>query len=138
MKILFIVPHDRNSTVRSSAQTKFHSRFYLSNKSFNCPLAIPTLVSLTPPEHEVSVVDENIDAINYDMDVDLVGIYVLTRLAKRAYAIADRFRQKGVKVVWGGVHPSMCTEEALEHSDAVVIGEAEHVWHKLLRDAQAC
>ena len=136
MKVVFIVPHNANCTKGSIEDGKYISWFYFSNKSLAYPLAIPTLIALTPPEHEVRVVDENISAIDYNMDVDLVGISVMTGFVKRAYGIADRFQQKGVKVVLGGIHASMCPEEALEHSDAVVIGEAEHVWHKLLMDAE--
>jgi radical SAM superfamily enzyme YgiQ (UPF0313 family) len=91
---------------------------------------------LTPPEHEVRVFDENIEDIDYSWGAELVGISVRTMFAKRAYAIADNFRKKGVRTVLGGIHPSMCTEEALQHSDTVVVGEAEDVWKTLLHDAQ--
>ena len=73
------------------------------------------------------------DDIN--QDVDLVGITVLTELASRAYRIADAYRQKGVKVVMGGIHPTVLPDEALEHADAVVVGEAEGVWPRLVSDA---
>ncbi len=70
-----------------------------------------------------------------NQDVDLVGITVLTELALRAYQIADTYRRKGVKVVMGGIHPTVLPEEALEHADAVVVGEAEGVWPQLVADA---
>jgi len=57
--------------------------------------------------------------------------------AMRAYHIANKYRQRGIKTVLGGIHPSMCNNEALQFCDAVVIGEAEGVWQNLLRDAQA-
>ncbi|GAH48074.1 unnamed protein product, partial [marine sediment metagenome] len=95
------------------------------------------LISLTRSEHQIRVFDENIEEIDYDWDADLVGISVRTMFAKRAYNISETYRKRGVKTVLGGIHPSMCTEEALQHCDSVVVGEAEHVWHTLLQDAQA-
>ena len=70
-----------------------------------------------------------------NQDVDLVGITVLTELALRAYHIGDTYRRKGVKVVMGGIHPTVLPDEALEHADAVVVGEAEGVWPRLVSDA---
>jgi len=57
--------------------------------------------------------------------------------ARRAYALADDFRQHGVKTVLGGIHPSMCPDEALQHCDSIVVGEAEKVWGAVLDDAEA-
>ncbi len=99
-------------------------------------LAIPTLTSLTPHGHALKVFDENIEDIDYGWKPDLVGISVRTMHAKRAYEISDNFRKGGARTVLGGIHPSMCPEEAILYCDAVVIGEAEKVWPKLLGDAQ--
>jgi radical SAM superfamily enzyme YgiQ (UPF0313 family) len=66
---------------------------------------------------------------------DLVGITAFTSQAPRAYEIAARFRQLGVPVVMGGIHATMCVDEALPRVDAVVTGEAEAVWPKVLDDA---
>jgi radical SAM superfamily enzyme YgiQ (UPF0313 family) len=68
---------------------------------------------------------------------DLVGISVWTMLAPQAYQLADRYRQLGVPVVLGGVHPSMLPGEALRHADAVVVGEAESILGRVLSDALA-
>src|SRR5262249_52667896 len=67
-------------------------------------------------------------------DVDLVGISVDSKTARRAYAIATAYRRRGVKVVMGGIHPTACPEEALQYADAVVVREAEDAWPKLLED----
>ncbi len=105
--------------------------------SFKFPsLSLVTLAACTPPEIEVSITDENVEQIDFDDPVDLVGITVMTPLAVRAYEIADRFREKDVRVVLGGFHPTWMTEEALLHSDAVVVGEAEQCWGQLLKDMQ--
>jgi radical SAM superfamily enzyme YgiQ (UPF0313 family) len=55
-------------------------------------------------------------------------------VAPRAYQIAEEFKKRGIPVVMGGVHASMLPEEALQHVDAVVIGEAEEVWPELIED----
>ncbi len=84
--------------------------------------------------YEVVLTDENIEEIDFDLDADLVGISAMTSYVNRGYEIADRFRAKGVPVVMGGVHPSFMPKEALQHADAVVIGEVELVIDKLLDD----
>jgi len=73
----------------------------------------------------------------YLKDVDLVGITALTSTAHRAYEIADAFRAMGKKVVLGGIHPSIMPEEAGQHADAVVIGEAEGIWPAVIDDFKA-
>ena len=97
-------------------------------------LNLATLAGLTPQEYEVAIEDENIEDINYDDDTDIAAITAMTPLAPRAYGIADRFREKGKKVVLGGFHATWMPEEAIQHADAVVQGEAEGVWPKVLDD----
>jgi hypothetical protein len=96
---------------------------------------LPFLAALTRAEHSVKIVDETFAPDDVDEEVDLVGITVMTDLARRAYQIADTYRQHGVKVVMASIHPTVLPHEALEHADAVVIGEAEEVCPKLLSDA---
>jgi len=96
---------------------------------------LPLLAALTPPGHTMTLVDEAFAPDDVNQDVDLVGITVMTDLVPRAYQVADAYRQKGVKVVMGGIHPTVLPDEALEHADAVVVGEAEGVWPRLLSDA---
>jgi len=99
-------------------------------------LTLPLMAALTPSGHEILVVDENVEPIDFEADVDLVAITALTPTAPRAYEIADEFRRRGRKVVLGGVHPSLMADEAAEHADAVVHGEAEEIWPRLLEDLQ--
>jgi len=73
---------------------------------------------------------------DYEEEYDLIGISSLTDQAKIAFQIADTFMERGRKVVMGGIHPTMFPDQAAEHCDAVVIGEAEMLWPKVLRDAQ--
>ena len=98
------------------------------------PLGLATVAALTPPEIEVSLTDENVAVIDFQKEIDLVGITAMTATAHRAYEIADKFRAVGVKVILGGAHPSAIPEEALQHADAVVIGEAEGIWPNLIND----
>ncbi len=99
------------------------------------PMSLLTIAALTPPQHSVSITDENIAEIDFDKDVDLVGISAMTASAPRAYEVAKRFRERGVKVVLGGIHPSLMPEEASQFADAVAIGEAEGIWGHILYDA---
>jgi len=102
------------------------------------PLGLLVLAGLTPPEWEITVIDENVRAADYAAmpRPDLVGITAFTSQASRAYEVARQFRRRGVSVVMGGIHATMCTEEALRHVDSVVTGEAESVWATALEDAR--
>ncbi len=101
------------------------------------PLALGVLSALTPEDWEQALVDDRMEEIGYDQHADLVAISVETYSARRAFQIADEFRKRGRKVVMGGYHPTLCTDQTLQHADAVCVGRAEGVWAKLLADAQA-
>jgi radical SAM superfamily enzyme YgiQ (UPF0313 family) len=102
------------------------------------PLSLMVLAGLTPPEWEISIVDENLGAPDYPVmpRPDLVGITAFTSQANRAYEVATHFRRLGVPVVMGGIHATMCLDEVMEHVDAVVTGEAEGIWPEVLEDAR--
>jgi radical SAM superfamily enzyme YgiQ (UPF0313 family) len=121
MRIKLIAPHD--GSLFSSADTFKIRR-----------LNLPLLAALTPAEHTVTIVDEAFAPDDSNGDFDLVGITVMTDLARRAYRIADAYRRRGVKVVLGGIHPTVLPGEGLQHADTVVVGEAETVWPQLLSD----
>ncbi|MCR4419741.1 MAG: radical SAM protein [Clostridia bacterium] len=98
-------------------------------------LSLPLLAALTPGEHRVRIVDERLEEIPWDEPWDLAGITVMTATAPRAYELARSLRDRRVKVVLGGSHPTALPEEAAQHADSVVIGEAEGLWEELLQDA---
>jgi radical SAM superfamily enzyme YgiQ (UPF0313 family) len=102
------------------------------------PLSLMVLAGMTSPEWEVTIVDENLGASNYPAmpPPDLVGITAFTSQANRAYEVAAHFRRLGVPVVMGGIHATMCLDEAMERVDSVVTGEAESVWPQVLEDAR--
>ena len=97
-------------------------------------LGLLRVAALTPPDWEVTIVDEKIEPLDLNQPADLVGITTMTTTVRRGYEIADHFRQRGVKVVMGGMHASCLPEEALQHCDTVVVGEAEILWPVLLSD----
>jgi radical SAM superfamily enzyme YgiQ (UPF0313 family) len=103
------------------------------------PLGLLVVAGLTPPEWQITVLDENLGLRNYAAmpRPDLAGITAFTSQASRAYEIAAEFRSYGVRVVMGGMHATMCRQEALQHVDSVVTGEAEGVWASVLRDVRS-
>jgi radical SAM superfamily enzyme YgiQ (UPF0313 family) len=102
------------------------------------PLSLMVLAGLTPPEWEITLLDENHGVPDYAaMPLpDLVGITAFTSQANRAYEVAAHFRSMGVPVVMGGIHATMCVDEAAARVDTVVTGEAEGVWARVLDDAR--
>lgn len=108
---------------------------HLTGKGYGGPpLALPTIAALTPPDIEVSITDENVEPIDFDEEVDIVGITCNISSAPRAYEVADLFRQRKVLVVLGGIFVSTLPEQAAKHADAVVIGEAESIWLEVIND----
>ena len=97
-------------------------------------LSLHILASLTPNDVDITVVDEEIREIDFSLDFDLVGISCMTATANRTYQLSDMFRKRGSKVVLGGIHPTILPQEAIEHADAVVIGEAEGCWADVIND----
>ena len=121
-KLLLINPVN---TARSGFSVNRSSRFP--------PLGLGVVAALTSPEWDVQLLDENFAPFEY-RDTDLVGITAFTSAANRAYEIAAVYRAKGIPVVMGGIHASMCPDEAEQFVDSVVIGEAESVWAQVLTD----
>lgn len=97
-------------------------------------IGLITVAALTPPDVEVRVIDESVEEIRLDGRPDLIGIAVQAPTAPYVYELSASYRKKGIPVVLGGVHVSLNPEEALSHADAVVIGEAEMSWPRLLQD----
>ncbi|CAN5618226.1 radical SAM protein [soil metagenome] len=100
------------------------------------PLPAATLAGLTPADIELRFYDDRMEVVPFDEATDLVAISVETYTAKRAYQIASEYRRRGVPVVMGGFHASLCPDEVSRHAEAVVIGEAEKLWPQVLDDAR--
>jgi radical SAM superfamily enzyme YgiQ (UPF0313 family) len=104
-------------------------------------LAMATLAALTPDDVELSLRDDivrKIDPIkDIDGNADLAAITASTKTAVRAYELAAAYRERGVPVVMGGIHPTAMPDEVLLRADAVVIGEAEGLWEQVIADVRA-
>ena len=91
-----------------------------------------------PANVETKIIDEEVEPIDFETNADLIGISFMTYNAPRAYEIADRFRrEKGKPVIFGGYHPTFMPEEAIQHADAVCIGEAEGNVPRMMEDFAA-
>src|ERR1700741_885904 len=107
------------------------------------------LQALTPPQHEVVLIDANArpmtddEIVQFvrDQKIELVGIGAMTRMAEKAYRVADAIRLTGVPVVMGGPHVTEVPDEALgrdggpRHADAIALGEADETWPQIVEDA---
>lgn len=107
------------------------------------PIAPPVLEYLAGltnkyhPDIEIELIDANRERFDADsIETDLIGFTVLTPQSTWVYRVCDRLRKRGIRIVLGGMHVTVLPEEAKEHADAVVIGEAEGVWSELLNDAK--
>lgn len=103
-------------------------------------LGLGVLAAATPPEHEIIYTDDVVRPFDVARDVkpvDLVGISIDSKNARRGYEIAGAYRKRGVTVVLGGLHATAVPEEAIEHADSVVVGEADDLWPELVSDFSA-
>jgi len=145
MKILLIRPRMSEGDRASRGGPAWNASRYILRKTSGIklgecnltpPLALMTVAALTPPGFDVAIADDIVEEIDFDADVDLVGITTLTASVYRAYEIADQFMARGVKVVLGGVHATLLPDEAAGHADTVVVGQAEGVWPQVCIDAK--
>lgn len=131
MKILLVFPK-----IEHGAST-FKDKDSWESILFGYPIiTLPHLAGITPKKHVVKIVNENYDTLNFDEDVDLVGITCYTMTAPRVYEIADEFRRRGKPVVLGGYHPTAMPDEASKHADSIVLGMAEASWPRLIEDVE--
>jgi radical SAM superfamily enzyme YgiQ (UPF0313 family) len=103
---------------------------------FHLPPHGPVVFAAALPEYvDIDFVDENLQDIDFDEQVDLVGIsMMLTVQVKRGWEIADQYRKKGVKVIFGGISTMLHAEETMKHADSVFLGEAESRMEQVLDD----
>lgn len=114
------------------------NRFFAENKNvptfFHPNLALLTIAALTPEEFEIELIDERVKKLTFEEDFDIVGISMITFQALRGYEVAKKFKERGIYTVLGGIHPTVCSDEASVHCDTLIIGEAENTWPQFLHD----
>lgn len=93
---------------------------------------MPYLAALTPPHWTVEHVDEEVTAVDFSQDIDLVGITFHTPSTNHVYEMAARFRKRGIPVVLGGPHVALMPDEAARHADVIFVGEAELLWPQFI------
>ncbi len=121
-------------TLINPSMGRIKGRKYIKTWSME-PINLGVIAALTPKDIDIHFQDERFEGITYE-DSDLVGISVETYTARRAYDIADKFRAKGIPVILGGIHTTLIPDEAKEHADSVVIGDAEPVWEMIIEDVK--
>ncbi|AGF76716.1 Fe-S oxidoreductase [Desulfocapsa sulfexigens DSM 10523] len=121
MKFKLIYP----KWAKLSRQTEFH-----------LPPHGPVVFAATLPDYvDIDFVDENLEEIDFDEEVDMVGIsMMLTVQVKRGWEIGDTFRKKGIKVIFGGIATMLHAEETMKHADSVFLGEAESRMEQVMAD----
>lgn len=104
--------------------------------TFNLPPHGPVVMAASLPEDvEVSFTDENVEELNFDEAVDFVGIsMMLTVQIKRGYEIAKIYRDKGIKVIFGGISTMLHAEETMLHADSIFLGESEGRMEEVMND----
>ena len=131
MKILLVFPRIEHGVTTYSDKGSWTSIL------FGYPvITLPHIAAITPKQHEVKIVNENYEMLDFDQECDLVGITCYTMTAPRVYEIADEFRRRGKKVVLGGYHPTAMPEEAIQHADSLVLSWAEKTWSQVIDDTQ--
>ena len=125
MKITFIKP---NIGRREHSLYVDHGRME--------PLMLAVLAGMTPPDVDVALYDDRMESIPYDEPTDLVAISVESYTARRSYEIAAEYRQRGVQVILGGMHPTLLPEESALHADSIFLGDAELVWAQVVEDVR--
>jgi radical SAM superfamily enzyme YgiQ (UPF0313 family) len=121
----------------SHYHSKHNRTVFKSHRRSLVPLVLPYLAAITPPIWDVTLVDEQIQDIDFDCKPDLVAITSWTVHSIRGYDVAHEFRRRGIPVIMGGPHVWFYPEEAAQHCDAIGIGEAEPIWPRMLEDAAA-
>lgn len=102
---------------------------------FNYPsLTLKQLAAITPPGHKLELVDERYEPIDFNKNYDVVCISCLTYNSLRGYEVAAEFRKRDIPTIIGGYHATLLPEEAKQHVDAVVVGEGERTWPRVLED----
>jgi radical SAM superfamily enzyme YgiQ (UPF0313 family) len=119
----------------SNAFTSFDRSFLYSFSFVPTVITARQLAAVTPPHHDLTILEGN-STIDFNVDYDVIHINFKTALAPNAYEIADIFRKKGKIVVLSGYHPSALPQEASQHADSVIVGDAVTLWPVVINDLE--
>jgi len=125
----------RNKLLLINPHSPYNKDALFDTSTISPPLGLGIIAGLTPKDWDIEILDENFEEFKFK-EANLVGITTLTSAANRAYEISEIYRKKGIKTILGGIHVSMRPEEAKKYADAIVTGEAEGIWGKVLNDFQ--
>jgi len=138
VKISFVYPRFEKFLANNPELDRGLIDYFLGDFTTPPSLGIPILASLTPPQHDIELIDDNAgDKVDFSNNADLIAINCFTPQATRAFEIADGFRAQGKKVVMGGFFPSFMVDECLLHADSVNVGEGEPTWQTIIADCEA-
>ena len=113
-----------------------HAKYGLFSRFTYPSLTLKQLAAITPLEHDLTVIDERYENIDFNRPYDVVGISTLTYNSLRGYNVAQEFKKRGATTVIGGYHATLLPDEAQQYADAVVVGEGEYVWPQVLKDIE--
>lgn len=133
MRIHFVFPRWQK-LLEAHPQLKEEISGYEIGSFRMASLGIPTAIAALPPGVEVTFHDQNLEEVRTDVDADLFAVGFFTPQAASAYRLADELRARGVPTLAGGIHPTMAPDDTLRHFDAVVVGEVEGLWERILAD----
>ncbi len=103
-------------------------------RALNPPLGLATLAALSPPDWDVQIVDENVEAVPLEPDADIVGVCGMAVQFRRQRELLESYRTRGYYTVAGGSYASLCPEEYQEMANTTVAGEAEYIWRRFCHD----
>jgi len=126
----------RITFVHPSVGRRIGQKGYLPTWSLQ-PLPVATLAANVPASVGRRFYDDRVEDIPFDEPTDAVFLSVETYTARRAWQIASEYRRRGVPVVMGGYHATLCTAEVERYAEAVVIGQAEPLVSQILEDIAA-
>lgn len=129
MKIALLAP--------AGAMHRYNGMFHKNLHYAPITLALLAAIAIEALAAEVTIHDETAGPIPLDLEVDVIGITCITGTATRCYRWADYYRGRGIKVILGGVHPSLLPREAACHADSVVVGLGEDTFVRAVRDLMA-
>ena len=112
-----------------------HTKSYIKTWQME-PIGIAQVAALTPKDVTIRFYDDRVEEIDYDFPTDYVAISMETYSAQRSYEIIEEYHKRGKKIIAGGFHPTLMTDEVLEHADSVIVGEAENVWEEVIEDCR--